>query len=78
MSERGDIMSEKKDKFKELAEKRVNNAMKNIQLIGNLSNTRVYEYDVEDVKKIFKTLREQINLAESKFRSKDSSRNFKL
>ncbi len=71
-------MSEKKDKFKELAEKRVNNAMKNIQLIGNLSNTRVYEYDVEDVKKIFKTLREQINLAESKFRSKDSSRNFKL
>ena len=78
MSERGDIMSEKKDKFKELAEKRVNNAMKNIQLIGNLYNTRVYEYDVEDVKKIFKTLREQINLAESKFRSKDSSRNFKL
>ena len=71
-------MSEKKDKFKELAEKRVNNAMKNIQLIGNQSNTRVYEYDVEDVKKIFKTLREQINLAESKFRSKDSSRNFKL
>lgn len=71
-------MSEKREKFKELAEKRVNNAMKNIQLIGNLSNTRTYEYDEEDVKKIFKTLREQINLAESKFKSKDSSRNFKL
>lgn len=74
----GIIMSEKREKFKELAEKRVNNAMKNIQLIGNLSNTRTYEYDEEDVKKIFKTLREQINLAESKFKSKDSSRNFKL
>lgn len=71
-------MSEKRAKFKELAEKRVNNAMKNIQLIGNLSNTRAYDYSEDDVKKIFKTLREQLNLAESKFKSKDSSRNFKL
>ena len=78
MSERGDNMSEKREKFKELAEKRVNNAMKNIQLIGNLSNTRAYEYDEEDVKKIFKTLREQINLSESKFKSKDSNISFKL
>ena len=74
----GILMSEKRKKFKELAEKRVNNAMKNIQLIGNLSNTRAYEYDEEDVKKIFKTLREQINLSESKFKSKDSNISFKL
>ena len=71
-------MSWKKEKFKELAEKRVNNAMKNIQLIGNLSNTRAYEYNDEDVKKIFKTLREEISIAESKFKSKDSRGNFKL
>ena len=66
-------MSEKREKFKELAEKRVSNAMKNIQLIGNLSNTRAYEYDEEDIKKIFKTLREEISLAESKFKSKNKS-----
>lgn len=71
-------MSEKREKFKELAEKRVNNAMKNIQLIGNLSNTRAYEYDEEDIRKIFKALKEELLLAESKFKSKDSSRNFKL
>lgn len=71
-------MFEKREKFRELAEKRVNNAMKNIQLIGNLSNTRAYEYNEDDVKKIFKTLKEQITLAESKFKSKDSSKNFKL
>lgn len=71
-------MSEKRKKFKELAEKRVNNAMKNIQLIGNLSNTRAYEYDEDDVKKIFKTLKEQINLAESKFKSKGKNIDFKL
>ena len=38
-------MEQKRAKFRELAEKRVSNALKQIQLIGNLSNTRVYEYD---------------------------------
>lgn len=47
-------MEEKEIKFKELAEKRVNNAIKNIQLIGNLSNTRAYSYTEEDVKKFLK------------------------
>lgn len=74
----GIIMSEKRGKFKELAEKRVSNAMKNIQLIGNLSNTRAYEYDEEDIKKIFKTLREELSLAESKFKSKNKNSAFKL
>ena len=71
-------MPEKRKKFKELAEKRVSNAMKNIQLIGNLSNTRAYEYDEEDIKKIFKTLREELSLSESKFKSKNKNSAFKL
>ena len=71
-------MSEKKIKFRELAEKRVNNAMKNIQLIGNLSNTRAYEYDDEEVKKIFKSLKEEISIAESKFKERGRNNNFKF
>jgi len=71
-------MNEKKKKFRELAEKRVNNALKNIQLIGNLSNTRAYDYDEEEVKKIFKTLKEEISIAESKFKSKGKNTDFKF
>ena len=71
-------MENKRAKFRELAEKRVSNALKQIQLIGNLSNTRVYEYDEEDIKKIFKTLKEEMNLAEAKFKSKGRDRNFKF
>ena len=71
-------MSEKRIKFRELAEKRVNNAMKNIQLIGNLSNTRAYEYDDEEVKKIFKSLKEEISIAESKFKERGRNNNFKF
>lgn len=71
-------MDAKKVKFRELATKRVNNALKNIQLIGNLSNTRAYEYDEEDVKKMFKSLREEITIAESKFKAKGKNNNFKF
>ena len=69
-------MDEKQAKFRELAEKRVNNAIKNIQLIGNLSNTSAYSYTEEEVKKMFKTLKEEISVAEAKFKGKNN--NFKF
>lgn len=71
-------MNEKRDKFHELAEKRVSNALKQIQLIGNLANTRAYEYEEEEVKKIFKSLKEELNLAEAKFKAKGRNNNFKF
>ncbi|MDD4157038.1 MAG: hypothetical protein PHY08_10745 [Candidatus Cloacimonetes bacterium] len=71
-------MNEKKLKFKELAEKRVNSTIKSIQLIGNLSNTRAYNYTDEEVKKIFKILKEEISIAEFKFKNKGVTKNFKL
>ena len=71
-------MDEKQIKFRELAQKRVNNTIKAIQLIGNLSNTRAYSYTEEEVKKIFKTLKEEISLAEVKFKSKGKNNNFKF
>ena len=71
------VMS-KNEKFKELAEKRVSNAIKNIQLIGNLSNTNAYEYGEEDIKKIFKVLKEEISLAELRFKFRNKGSGFKL
>lgn len=71
-------MNSKYQKFKNLAEKRVNNTIKNIQLIGNLANTSNYEYTEEDVKKIFKTIKDEIYVSESKFRAKNKNKGFKL
>lgn len=73
-----EIMNQKQLKFKELAEKRVNNAIKNIQLIGNLSNTNNYEYTDEEVSKIFKALKEEIQTSEARFRKTDRRKKFKL
>lgn len=71
-------MNSKRDKFKELAEKRVNNALKNIQLIGNLSNANNYDYNEEDVTKIFKTLKEELQTAEARFKISNKKSKFKL
>lgn len=60
-------MRNKREKFIELAEARVTRAMRDIRLIGNLSNRSAYTYTEEDVRKIFKALQKELETARSKF-----------
>ena len=64
------IIETKHDKFKRLAGGRVNNALKNMRLIENLSNKSNYEYSQEDVLKIMKALKEGISDLENCFNKK--------
>jgi transcriptional antiterminator len=70
-------MGVKREKFLQLAENRVNKAIKQIRLIGNLSNKNVYEYNDVEVKKIFKALKDEMKIAESRF-SKVGRKEFKI
>ena len=54
-------------KFIELANKRVNKAIKDIRLIGNLSNKSTYSYSDEQAKKIIRTLQKELDVMKSKF-----------
>ena len=65
-------MSNKRQKFIELAESRVNRTLNDIRLISNLSNRSAYEYDEEDAKRIFSTLRREIDTAELRFRGQSA------
>jgi len=56
-------------KFVELAEKRVVRAIKDIRLIGNLSNKSNYSYTDEDVRKIISTLDKEIKNLRHRFAS---------
>lgn len=56
-----------RDKFVRLATKRVNNALKAIQLIGNLSNRGNYEYAERDVEKIFSALTAEVKSCRERF-----------
>ena len=60
-------MSRKREKFVELAEKRVNNAIKQIQLIGNLSNTGNYDFNELDYQKIFRAIDLEVREMKRKF-----------
>lgn len=64
------LMSESsRDNFVRLAEKRVNNAIKTLRLIGNLSNRSNYSYTEEDVNKIFRSLERELKNARARFES---------
>jgi len=67
-------------KFVELAEKRVNRALKDIKLIGNLSNRSNYSYTEKDAKTICAALKKAIDEMKARFDSKgeESESEFKL
>ena len=50
----------KREKFVKLAEKRTNNAIKTIRIIGKLGNRNAYEYGETDVRKIVRALSDEI------------------
>jgi predicted membrane protein len=60
---------EKRDRFVRLAVKRVNRAIKDLRLIGNLSNRSVYEYTDEDARKIIKALQKELDTIRARFSS---------
>lgn len=61
------MRSEDREKFVRLANKRVNNAIKAIVLIGNLSNKSNYDYTDDDVAKIFKAIQGELNACKKRF-----------
>jgi len=67
------IMTETKhDRFRRLAKLRGERALKDIHLLGNLSNRNNYEYTDNEVKKVFSAVEEELKIAKSKFLSKKS------
>ena len=58
---------DKRAKFIELAENRVNRAIKDFRLIGNLSNRSAYEFREDDIRKIFRTLQKELDSAKGRF-----------
>jgi hypothetical protein len=58
------------DRFRRLAEKRVVRAIKDMRLIGNLGNRNNYEYNADEVEKIFRALERELKQARAKFDSR--------
>lgn len=65
------------EKFKRIGEKRTKRILKEIEILANLSNTHNYEFNEEEVNKIFEVLDTQLKEARNKFIIK-RSKDFKL
>jgi hypothetical protein len=69
-----------RQKFVELAEKRVTRTIRDIRLVGNLSNRSNYKYTDDDARKIYKALKEALDEMKARFERKGDERasTFKL
>lgn len=66
------VKRDRKQKFIELAEKRVNRLLNEIKLISNLANRTNYEYTSQQANKLIRVIDEEIKKMKLKF-----SQNFK-
>ncbi|GCF82068.1 hypothetical protein [Bacillus cereus] len=66
--------NKKLNKFEQLAEKRVSEVLKKMQLIGNLANRNNYDYTDKHVKQIIETLESELKMLKSKFGEKSLER----
>lgn len=55
-----------------LANKRVTAAIIQLRLVGNLSNRKNYEYEMEDAKKIFRALQRELDDLKVRFKGEES------
>lgn len=60
-------MKSKRDRFEEVASKRVQYIIDKLELLGNCSNRNNYEYTEENVRRMFAAIRETLKRTEGKF-----------
>jgi hypothetical protein len=58
----------KHERFKRLATYRTNEVLKRLRVLGNCANKNMYEWNDEDLKKIFSTIEFEMKVLKSKFK----------
>ena len=64
----------REERFKRLAEKRVNTILDKLRLLGQLSNKSNYEYTDAQVSAIFRAIQREVGATKSKFREGTNGR----
>ena len=67
----------KKERFKRLAQQRTNIVLKKLKILGNCSNRSAYEYTEDEINKIFVAIDRQVKDVKAKFHF-TKAREFKL
>jgi predicted transcriptional regulator len=62
----------KKERFKRIAEKRVQNIIHAIRNLSGLSNKKVYEWETEQLEKIWKAIDREVENCKNSFNDPES------
>lgn len=68
----------KRDRFLEVAEKRTNAVLERIRILGNCANKNIYEYENEEIVKIFKIIQKQLDDTKLLFKKNKRKKKFKF
>ncbi len=55
-------------RFKRVAQRRTENVLNSLRVLGNCANKSTYQYTEEDIAKIFRAIEEQLRLSKSEFK----------
>lgn len=69
--------SEKRERFKRLAVYRTNEVLKRLKVLGNCANRSAYDYNEEDINKIFSEIERRVKEIKAKFHFSKNTK-FKL
>lgn len=64
----------KKQRFQRLAEKRTNDVLERLRILGNCANRGQYEYTTEEIRKIFNTIEKEVKLIKLKFKDGETQK----
>lgn len=67
----------KKQRFQRLAEKRTNDVLERLRVLGNCANRGQYEYTAEEVRKILNAIEKALEVIKVKFKDGETQK-FKL
>ena len=56
-----------RDRFKRLATLRTNSVLKRLKVLSNCSNRNIYEYDEQDIDKIYSEIERKVKESKAKF-----------
>lgn len=69
MSSEDQGMESKHDRFRRLAEQRVNRTLKDLRLIANLANRKNYDYTEEEARMLLNALEKELRATKAAFTS---------
>lgn len=64
----------KQGRFKRVATRRTNEVLHRLHILENCANPKLYEYNSDDVRKIFRTIENEVKRVKTKFTSYKNTR----